>query len=502
MLLLSNSFVVLSAFAMFMAIVLAVLATAKKSLCYSLVVFSMMIAAFAFCCRFGGGFLGDLRIDVSFVYISMVILVIIFFALALAMKENGVGFGAFISLLCAIATVAMLLCGCGFIKFHDEEPVVEEPAEQYLSEYEKFASGFTDADLISAFGYPRRFKQTSTNAHRSARVKKTKLNDAITYQNGDTEEEMIEEILSNPIYLQSFNYILQDCEIVGLSNWAKAFTQADYTTWVNGNYVSEEYHIIACRYLIVFNQMQSVERSKNWTAKLHYGLDANAERVSTIPSDSKLTANWQVYKFTNWRNSYTDTDDTFIGFSCNDGRFAILQKAAKKPAAKKNVGAAAPKADIGAAAAQADISAAAATPAFDWSQYEFFTTPEIGEYTDYAPGEIGLEVNRIPDYYGNAPVGGFGSGVDNLGAGVFQPNEPTHVYSDSITSNNTIISSGGSSSRSSSVKADHVDEHRPSSSAIPKTNTTTYSTAGTTTSSRNTGNTSVDSVNDGVVDGF
>lgn len=493
----NNAVVFFSILALVMAIIAAITATKRQAMAWVTLLIASIVATFvAFDARMG---VFSTLVGANYCFIgSLVALFAIFMLLAYIMKTNDKGTASVIAILAAIALIACALFGCNFEKQPEEAPIEEE----YLSRMEAYASKITEEDLFRRFGYPRRFKDTSLNYCRKARVKKTGLKDAVTFENGDKEEEMIEEVLSNPIYLQSLNYILQDCEIVGLSNWAKDFTQNDYTNWIaSDGYLTKEYHITACRYLAVVldsEYSEYVERSKNWEAVVHYGLDQEYEMVSTEKSESKLTANWEVYKFANWENEYTDTDDTFIGFSCNDGRWAILEKKAKKA----NVDAAPAKADIGATAAKTDIGASVP---FDWNAFEYFA-PEREYHTNgYKSGEIGLQVNRIPDNQGNAPTGGFGSGVDNLSAGTFQPSEPGHVLADSDSNNNTIIyqpSTGSSSMVSGSHRADHTDSNRPSSSSVSKTNTTTYSTTGTTTSSKNTGNTAIDDVNNGTVDGF
>ena len=451
-----------------------------------------------------------------FQLVCHIIMIIIFFIFAFAMKEEEKGFGGFLGLAMMIVTIVMLILGCDFHKA--ELPVEEEPVvatEEYASELERYASSLSEEQLLAAMGYPQRFKDTSLNSHRSKRVKKTNLKDAITYKWGDTEPEMIAEILSNPIYLQSLDFILRDLNIVGKSNWAKDFAKYNYQHWVDGQYVTKDYHIIACRYLIVFKAATFVEKSKNYQPDVHYGLDLEYEEVKHVNSSSKLKSNWQVYKFVNYPYTYKDgtfSSDSIIGFSCNDGRFAILKKG-QKTASKKNTGGS--KANVDASNAKANVGASAPTipiiPEFDWNQmppavpYTPEPLPTPVDPTPYAPGEIGLEVNRIPDYYGNAPVGGFGSGVDNLTAGTLQPSEPAHVYTTPPREDDTRITyknSNGGYSNYSTKGVDRTDSNKPSSAPVQSSNTTTYSTAGTTTSSKNTGNTAIDDVNDGVVDGF
>lgn len=504
--------VVFSAIALTMAIITAVGSANRKTAAWLVLLAVAGICATIFVDTRFGVIAERFGSNINYFYVAIVVcLFIIFMLIAYIMRANDKTHESLLAVLAGIVLAMMVLCfGGDFLK----QP--EQPAEEvieYASDIERYVSELTEEELFREWGYPRRFRDASLNYRREERVKKTKLKDAVTYfDDDDSETNMTEEILSNPVYLQSLNYILQDCGIIGKSAWVKDFSQGDYSQWVAiDGYVTSEYHIIACRFLTICNRCADyVETSKNWQPTIHYGLDGYYEAVKKVPSESKVGASWRVYQFVGKTTRYyskTEDDNTFIGFYTNDGRWAILEKAPKKSAPKTDVGAsAAPKADVDASAiSKMDIAASVPSIPFDWNAlpYHHYTQPQANVI--YAPGEVGLRVNQIPDNKGNAPVGGFGSGTDNLSAGTLQSKEPTHVLADKDQNNNTIIyqPKTGNSSRvsSSSSKTDHVDERKVDNKPVTKTNTTTYKTTGTT-SSKNTGNTAIDDVNNGTVNGF
>ena len=204
------------------------------------------------------------------------------------------------------------------------EPPVKQKTEEEVSSY-------TDEKLLEIFGQPRPFKRTSTKIDEGARVKATGFKDAVTYDANpkDDLEGVINEILTNPIYLSNADLALREVNVVGQSDWAKKFhasfdpvTTEWWQQWIekkdDGNwYVTKEYHLIACRYACIIRGLQFVKEVESSKIKVHFPL--NVEMEVSYRSTSQEKYPFWVYKF-----QFKDGRVIYVGINKLDYRWAIL----------------------------------------------------------------------------------------------------------------------------------------------------------------------------------
>ena len=324
------------------------------------------------------------------------------------------------------------------------------PTEEPKNLEEKVSS-FTDEALLKTYGTRKYFSPSSTLAFLDARSEVTGIYDAVNFnftKSGDGWLTL--ELLSNPIYLMDCDRALEELGLVTEAAWAKEFRNTDdyndYIEKVGSNWmVTEEYHLMACRYAEVIKAGKFWEETvDDWKVVKHWPLNPTEEKVESSTEEEKYHE-FYVIEF-----EFKDGNVKYLGINTLDGRFAVLEKTSKKTSktTKKPV----------------------ATP-----------TP--------APK---CEPENIPDNKGNAPVGGTGTdGVDDLGPGVYQPTEPVHVEKDNNKDNDTRVEVP-IRNNDPEIK---VDSNEPNNAPIVVDPTTTYVNP-------NTGNNSLiinDPVNDGAI---
>ena len=194
---------------------------------------------------------------------------------------------------------------------------------------EEEASSWTDEALFKRFGDGREFKPSSTKVLTGERVEATGIFDAVTY---DVKPEgldgVVEEILSNPIYLSGVDQALREIGVVGESDWAKKFTPSyePVTTewweqWIEKKdgkwYVTREYFLIAARYAVIVQGLQYYRDVEKADAKVHFPL--NVEMEVCYRSEKG-----EDYPFWVYRYVYKDGRVEYIGINKMDWRWAVI----------------------------------------------------------------------------------------------------------------------------------------------------------------------------------
>ena len=215
-----------------------------------------------------------------------------------------------------------------------EAPTPTEKPEEKLTVTENEVTTFTEEQLTKVFGEVRNFRDASTLAKMEERRKATGFYDAVSFD----VKDVIEEILSNPIYLSGVDQCLREVGLVGQSAWAKEFEKsfepvstewwskwierADDGTWK----VTREYHLIACRYACIFVGFEAngLVQPANVTVKKHWGLDPEMEVCILSETNEK-------YPFYSYKAIYKDGKEIEIGINKLDGRWAIIISAKPKP---------------------------------------------------------------------------------------------------------------------------------------------------------------------------
>lgn len=194
---------------------------------------------------------------------------------------------------------------------------------------EEEASSWTEEALLARFGDVREFKATSTKVLTGERVGATGIFDAVTY---DVKPEgldgVVEEILSNPIYLSGVDQALREIGVVGESDWAKKFTSSydPVTTewweqWVEKKdgkwYVTRDYFLIAARYAVIVQGLQHYRDVDKADVKVHFPL--NVEMEVCYRSEKGEDYPFWVYQFV-----YKDGRVEYIGINKMDWRWAVI----------------------------------------------------------------------------------------------------------------------------------------------------------------------------------
>lgn len=208
------------------------------------------------------------------------------------------------------------------------------PTEEKLTVTESEVTTFTEEQLTKVFGEVRNFRDASTLARMEERRKATGFYDAVSFD----VKDVVEEILSNPIYLSGVDQCLREVGLVGQSTWAKEFEASFepvstewWSKWIertdDGTWkVTREYHLIACRYACIFVgfEAQGLVQPANVTVKKHWGLDPEMEVC--IPSNTN-----EKYPFYSYKAIYKDGKEIEIGINQLDGRWAIIISVRPKP---------------------------------------------------------------------------------------------------------------------------------------------------------------------------
>ena len=196
---------------------------------------------------------------------------------------------------------------------------------------EEDASSYTDEQLLSIYGQPRGFKRTSTKIDVEPRVEATKIFDAVTYNvSPEGLDGIVEEILSNPIYLSGVDQALRECKIVGQSDWSNKFrasyepvTTEWWEQWIEKDaatgkwYVTKEYHLIAARYCCIVKGLQYLREVDKAKVSVHFPLNVEMEVCYRSENDDK-------YPFWVYRFIFKDGREIYIGINQIDYRWAII----------------------------------------------------------------------------------------------------------------------------------------------------------------------------------
>lgn len=217
----------------------------------------------------------------------------------------------------------------------DPDPIPSEAdVEKYSDEY-----------LEKKCGEPRVFKNTSTKLTEGERVKATGgIYDAVTFKVSPKEpiiDGVLEEMLSNPIYLSGVDLALREVGLVGQSDWAKKFhdsfdpvTTEWWEKWIEKDkatgvwHVTKEYHLIAARYCCIVEGMQYIKAVEGCKVKAHFPLNVEMEVCYKSTSQEKYP--FWVFKF-----QFKDGRKIFIGINQLDYRWAIIPPVATPTPTKK-----------------------------------------------------------------------------------------------------------------------------------------------------------------------
>ena len=205
------------------------------------------------------------------------------------------------------------------------------PSEEEVSDY--------PAEVLHAkYGQsPVEFKNSSTKFVLQERVDATGFADGVTYgvkpaidpTSDRPLEGIVEEILSNPVYLTGVDQALREVGFIGNSTWSQEFLESydPFTTewwckWIEKGpdgkwYVTEEYFLIAARYACIIEGLSYYAEVDKTDVIAHWPLDP--EREICIRSEQG-----EDYPFWVFRLLFKDGREVFIGINEKDWRWAVL----------------------------------------------------------------------------------------------------------------------------------------------------------------------------------